>query len=157
MSESLRVHLLREAKRFVRSASQISGVTRIAVLGSLLTGKESPKDADLLVTIGEGVDTHALAAAGRRLKGRAQNRNAGADIFLCSVAGEYLGRTCSYKDCRPRMACRGRCCGFGSRICDDLDDLRLDRRLVLEPPLEVWPEVVERAWIPPDVRSILLE
>jgi hypothetical protein len=33
----------------------------------------------------------------------------------------------------------------------------LDRRLVLEPPLEVWPEVVERAWIPPDVRSILLE
>lgn len=157
MDEPLRAYLLRETKRFVESASQVSGVIRIAVIGSLLTAKEVPKDVDLLVTIGERVDLHALATVARKLKGRAQNRNAGADVFLCSDAGEYLGRTCSYKDCHPRMACRGRHCGSGSWICDDLDELELDRALVSEPPLEVWPEVVKRAWIPSDVQGILLE
>ena len=156
-SQSVRVHLLTEVKRFAESASQLSGVSRIALIGSLLTGKELPKDADILVTVCEGVDMDALAAIGRRLKGRAQNRNAGADVFLCSPRGEYLGRTCSYRECHPRMACGGRQCGFGSRICDDLDNLCLARTVVAEPPLELWPKVVKRARIPEDVQSILLE
>lgn len=155
MSESLRIHLLREVKRFVQSASQLNGVRRISLIGSLVTEKNTPKDADVLVTIDETVDMDSLAALGRKLKGRAQSRGSGADIFLCATTGEYLGRTCSYKDCHPRMACLGRQCGRGTRLCDDFENVHLDAKVVSNPPLEVWPEVVKRAPMPRDVESIL--
>jgi hypothetical protein len=84
MSEGLpplREFLLREVLRFVRTASTIPGVTRIALVGSLATTKPNPKDADVLVSVTDDVDLARLATAGRTLKGRAQTRNSGADIF----------------------------------------------------------------------------
>ena len=56
MSEGLpplREFLLREVLRFVRTASTIPGVTRIALVGSLATMKPNPKDADVLVSIAD--------------------------------------------------------------------------------------------------------
>lgn len=156
VSDSLRLHLLREVRRFVQSASQLKGVTRLALIGSLVTEKNTPKDADVLVTIDETVDICSLAALGRKLKGRAQSRGSGADVFLCASIGEYLGRTCSYKDCHPRMACLGRQCGRGTRICDDLENVHLDAKIVSDPPLELWPAIVKRACVPGDVASILI-
>ena len=155
-SMSLRADLLDAVGQFVKAASRIPGVRRIALVGSLVTEKEHPKDADLLVTISDGIDMNPLAAAGRKLKGRMQGRNSGADIFLSSETGTYLGRTCSYRACHPRMACRGHQCGHGRRICDDLDVLTLDSALLNEPPLELWPAVVRRGQIPQDVERILL-
>ena len=153
---SLRTELLDAVGQFVRTASQIPGVQRIALVGSLVTDKEHPKDADLLVTISDGIDMNALAAAGRKLKGRMQGRNSGADIFLSSETGTYLGRTCSYRECHARVACRGHQCGRGTRICDDFDELNLDSALLSEPPLELWPAVVRRARIPQDVEWLLV-
>ena len=78
MSESLRQFLLNEIRQFVESASQLDGLSRIALVGSLVTEKENPKDADILITISESTDIDSLVALGRKLKGHAQSRNSGA-------------------------------------------------------------------------------
>jgi len=149
--------LLRELARFVRAAIRVRGVMRIAVVGSLTTAKIDPKDADVLVTIAEDADVRALAALGRKLKGVTQSRNKGADIFLASSDGRYLGRTCGYRECHPRVACRGQQCGRGLHICNDLHDVDLDARLVAEPPVELWPQIVLRVEVPTDMRQLLIE
>ena len=56
-------------------------------MGSLVTSKAIPKDADVLVTINATMDLGELARAGRRLKGSAQTINLGADIFLADMTG----------------------------------------------------------------------
>lgn len=153
----LRTFLLQEVKRFANDARKIRGVYRIALVGSLMTDKPNPKDADLLVTNDAQIDIAALCRLARRLKGRGQSRNSGADIFLCNSEGKYLGRTCSWKECHPRVACRGSNCGKGGRICNDLDVVRLDSRIIVEPPLEIWPTMVARRQVPMDVQKELLD
>ncbi len=86
MSE-IREYLLTEVRIFIDKAQKLEGVHRIALVGSLATNKPNPKDADVLVTIDNSVDMDLLAEFGRRLKGRGQNKNSGADIFLCSPEG----------------------------------------------------------------------
>ena len=137
------------------NASKLSGVTRIALLGSLVTNKVNPKDADVLVTIETDVDLDSLAAFGRRLKGKGQSRNSGADIFLCNSHADYIGRTCSFKDCHPRIRCSGAQCARGTKICDDFDVIRLSREIILEPPLVLWPSIAHRQPLPEDVEEIL--
>lgn len=87
---TIRPHLLTGVLRFVQAARQIDGVLQIALIGSLTTNKPDPKDADLLVKVADDADLVPLAAAGRELKGYAQQQNRGADIFLCSAEGIYL-------------------------------------------------------------------
>lgn len=48
---SLRAFLLEGVLRFTQSVGGMPGVTRIALVGSLVTEKVMPKDADLLVTV----------------------------------------------------------------------------------------------------------
>jgi len=151
----IRGYLLDALVEFIRAAAKVQGVARIAVIGSLTTDKPSPKDADVLVTIADRADLEALSRLGRKLKGAAQARNLGADIFLASTSGDYIGRTCSYRECHPRVACFGSECGSGRWICRDLDNLRLPRHLVAEPPVEVWPQVVVRAVLPADTGRVL--
>jgi hypothetical protein len=155
---SIRGFLLSEALRFVLQARSCAGVSRIALIGSLASTKPDPKDVDLLLTVADNADLTALAAAGRQLKGRVQARNHGADIFLAGPMGRYIGRTCHYRDCRPgvRVACQARRCGYRPFLCDDLDVLRLPSALAEAPPLELWPKVVRRAPIPPDVEERLV-
>ena len=151
----IREFLLREVLRFVRSASSISGVTRIALVGSLITGKPNPKDADVLVTVTDDVDFARLAAAGRALKGRAQTRNSGADIFLANSSG-YIGRICHWKQCWPRRACRAQHCGRTEHLNDDLHVVNLSMDMVHSPPVELWPRLVSRVNLPQDVQDVLL-
>ena len=99
--ESTRMFLLAEVRHFVERARGCPGVRRIALVGSLVTDKEDPKDADVLVEVDDDADLTALAAAGRKLKGRAQSRNKGADIFLADPSGNYIGRTCHWRECYP--------------------------------------------------------
>jgi len=150
--------LLGEVLRFVRSARRCPGVTRISLVGSLATAKANPKDADVLVTVADNADLTPLATAGRRLKGRAQGQSAGADIFLASPVGKYIGRICSWRECRPfiRVACDAAHCGARAFLHDDLQVVTLDSKLIAAPPIDLWPTVTRRAEVPADVESLLL-
>lgn len=65
-----REDLLQAVLRFVREARNCQGVLRIALIGSLTTSKPLPKDADVLVTIEDGLDLGPLAARAAVSKGR---------------------------------------------------------------------------------------
>jgi len=155
----IRAFLLSEVLDFVHRARKCAGVTQIALVGSLATDKRDPKDADVLVTVDDGADLSTLATAGRRLKGRAQSQNKGADIFLANRSGNYIGRTCHWRECAPgiRMSCDARHCGIRPFLHDDLDTVKLDAALVRSPPIELWPSVVRRVPVPRDVEELLLK
>ncbi|MGH7628308.1 MAG: DUF6932 family protein [Gemmatimonadales bacterium] len=156
-SLSARDRLLAEAARFVRKARDLPGVRRIALLGSVLTGKSEPKDVDLLVWIDETADLGVLATLARRLQGRLQSCGRGADVFLADERGEYLGRTCPWKECRPglRVACDAQHCGRRPHLHDDLRAIRLEPEMLSAPPLELWPEITRRCEVPADVERML--
>jgi hypothetical protein len=157
-SQSIRSFLLLEVLRFVKYASRCEGVRRVALVGSLARQKADPKDADVLVVVEDHLDLAPLAAAGRRLKGRAQSRNKGADIFLADPHGAYIGRTCHWRECGPgiRASCDARNCGRRPFLHDDLDDVTLDAALITAPPLDLWPNVVCRVELPRDVELELV-
>jgi uncharacterized protein DUF6932 len=156
---SIRGFLLSEVLRFVERARACPGVRRIALVGSLARDKDDPKDADVLVTIDDDADLASLATAGRRLKGRAQSRNKGADIFLANPSGNYVGRTCHWRECYPgiRASCDARHCGRRAFLHDDLDSVMLDAALIRAPPLELWPNIVRRVELPNDVETELVQ
>jgi hypothetical protein len=156
---SIRGFLLSEVLRFVKFAHTCQGVRRVAVIGSLARNKDDPKDADVLVTVQDNADLAPLAAAGRRLKGRAQSKNRGADIFLADPSGNYIGRTCHWRDCHPgvRASCDARHCGRRQFLHDDLDDVTLDAAIINAPPLELWPNIVRRIELPKDVEEQLVQ
>jgi hypothetical protein len=157
-SVEVRATLLQLTCEFVLSARRLPGVLRIALLGSLLTTKPRPKDADVLVTIDDGMDLVALARMGRRLKGSTQARlNSGADVFLATSGAHYIGRICHYRECHPRVLCRARHCGAVPHLADDLDVVDLSCELLATPPLEVYPTISARVAIPADVERLLLE
>jgi hypothetical protein len=160
MSESSghRSELLSAVARFVEAACLCPGVLRIALVGSLTTGKPNPKDADVLVTVTEEAELAPLAQAGRRLKGAAQSLNLGGDIFLANAQEEYIGRTCHWKRCGPgiRVACQAEHCGRRPFLYDDLQVLRLDPALIEHPPVVLWPSVVRRGPLPPDVEKLVI-
>ena len=156
-SEGHRQQLLDGLRRFVESVSQITGVRRIAILGSIVTDKPDPKDIDLLVVVADDADLAPLATYSRRLQGHAQNVNRGADVFLADERGTYIGRACHWKDCRPgvRRACHALHCGRRPYLHDDLDAIRLNGTLILSPPVTLWPYVERRRQLPPDVEEVV--
>src|SRR2546426_9436142 len=101
--EGHRQQLLDGLRRFVTSVRQLPGVKSIALLGSIVTTKPDPKDIDVLVVVGDDADLAPLATCARRLQGQAQSFNRGADVFLADEQGTYIGRTCHWRDCRPRV------------------------------------------------------
>jgi len=122
----IRSVLLRAVVKFVIRAQTFPGISRIALVGSLTTPKLNPKDADLLVTVSDDADLKPLATAGRQLKGALQSHSHGADIFLANSSGDYIGRTCSWKDCRPgiRIRCKALNSGLRPYLYDDLEVIR---------------------------------
>src|SRR5258708_7153801 len=128
----IRARLLGDGLKFVRTARHLPGVVRIALIGSLASPKEAPKDIDVLVTVTDECDLAALAMAGRRLKGQSQSYNCGADIFLANADQRYIGRICHWKECRPgiRASCDACHCGRRMYLHDDLDDVKLDESVV---------------------------
>jgi predicted nucleotidyltransferase len=152
-----RRELLALATEFIASAAVMPGVRRIAVLGSIVTPKEDPKDIDLLVEISDTLDLATLARLGRRLKGRAQSLGRGADVFLADAGGTYIGRTCLWRECRAgiRRSCDADHCGRRPHLHDDLSAVCLEPSLIKAPPLDVWPEVIVRIALPADVAEWL--
>jgi hypothetical protein len=152
-----RAVLLAEVLAFVRAAAVCPGVIRIALVGSLATPKPIPKDADVLVTLEDGVDLTALATVARRLKGRTGAINLGADIFLCDPAGRYFGRICGYRECHARVLCEAHHCGERDHLNDDLHLVTLGPELTRSPPFVLWPEIHRARKAPQDVERLLLE
>jgi len=154
---TIRQRLLEAALWFVQSAARLPGVQRIALLGSILSDRPSPKDVDLVVYVADDADLAPLASLARRLKGRLQSQNRGADVFLADERRRYLGRTCSWKVCRPgvRASCHALHCGRRPYLHDDLTTVRLSDSLTAAPPLELWPEVVRRCQVPSDVEQLV--
>lgn len=157
--DELRRSLLVLAAEFITGVRELPGVLRLALLGSIVTEKVSPKDIDLLVTIGDNCDLQLLATRARRLKGRAQSLGSGADVFLADADGVYLGRTCQWRTCRPgiRVACDASHCGRRPFLHDDLRTLALSPAVVSAPPLELVPRVVVRSVLPADVADWLAQ
>ena len=153
----IRAFLITETFRFIGRAMAMPGVRRIALVGSLTKEKLDPKDADILVTVDDDADLTGLATAARKLKGTAQTKNKGADIFLASPDGRYIGRICHWRECGPgiRTSCDARRCGGRHFLHDDLDDVALGSMLVNEPPVEVWSALVCRRAVPSDLMSYL--
>jgi hypothetical protein len=158
-ANELRVRLICEAFAFARAASDVPGVRRISLLGSILTTRADPKDVDLLVRVADDADLTGLAACARRLKGRTQAFNRGADVFLVNAGGRYLGRTCHWKVCGPgvRVACDALHCGARPYLHDDLGTIELPATLVARPPLDLWPTVERRCDLPADVARLLAD
>lgn len=156
---TIRAVLLSEVRQFVERARFFAGVRRIALIGSLATQKNDPKDADVLVTVDDDADLAQLATLGRRLKGHAQSRNKGADIFLSDPSGSYIGRICRWRECYPgvRVSCDARHCGRRAFLHDDLDAVTLDEALIKTPPIELWPKIVRRVELPGDVETLLAQ
>lgn len=156
-SEGHRQQLLAAVRRFVVAARQIAGVRRIALLGSIVTTKPNPKDIDVLVVVADDADLTPLATCARRLQGQAQGFNRGADVFLADERGTYIGRTCHWRECRPgvRLACDALHCGRRPYLHDDLDAITLNSRLVLSPPVTLWPDVERPGELPADVEAVV--
>lgn len=128
-------------------------------MGLLATPKVTPKDADVLVSVASDCELDRVAKAGRALKGHAQTRNSGADIFLASPDGQYIGCTCGWRECRPgiRVACRALHCGEVQFLNDYLQVVSPAPTLIAAPPIDLWPHVVCRLDVPADVEQWLLE
>lgn len=137
--QDIRAFLITEAFRFVDQIILLPGIQRIAMLGSLTTAKTNPKDIDILITVDDDTDLTKLATAARRLKGIAQSKNKGADIFLANTKGQYIGRVCQWRNCGPhfRTTCNAYHCGQRHYLHDDFGDITLASDLVKEPPLEI--------------------
>lgn len=154
-----RDELIRLVLDFVRSARSLASVRDIALVGSLCTRKQFPKDADLLVSVRDGADLAPLAALSRRLQGKAQGLGHGADIFLTSENNQYLGRICPWKHCAPgiRVSCDALHCGRRPFLHDDTDTIYLKPEVVQAPPVRLWPTIRFGPGVPDDLRWLLLE
>lgn len=155
---TIRAQLISEVLLFVRNASKLPDITRIALIGSLTTDKPEPKDADVLVTVTENADLAPLAKLGRQLSGHAQSFGRGGDVFLANPNNDYLGRTCPWTRCEPgiRISCDALHCGSRAYLHDDLKTIRLKKELVTTPPLILWPQIHARLPVPEDVQQGLL-
>ncbi|MEM9358222.1 MAG: hypothetical protein AAGB04_18640 [Pseudomonadota bacterium] len=103
------------------------------------------------------MDLVRIARIGRQLQGGLQRYNLGADIFLADASGSYIGRVCSYRECRTRMACRAEHCGWHPHLNDDLHVVTLSSELIATPPVELWPRVGRNCSVPEDVELHLIE
>ncbi len=154
---TIRERFLDEAARFVRAASAIPGVLRIALVGSIVTDKANPKDIDLLVTVADEADLAPLASSARRLQGKLQGLNHTADVFLADERGRYLGRTCPWRECWPdiRQACDALHCGRRPYLHDDLATVTLNAEIIAAPRVLVWPRAECFGPVPRDVERFL--
>lgn len=149
----LRHKLLDEVLIFMQAASHLPGIIRIALIGSLTTEKPDPKDADMLVTVIDNADLTQLATVARKLQGHAQSFGRNGEVFLADSQHHYLGHTCPWKRCGPgiRASCEAWNCGRHLFLYDDLDNVKLAEKVIAEPPVELWPQVITRVPVPDDL------
>ena len=158
MISDYRSKLLILVREFYQSAIKLKGIYRIALIGSLITDKEKPKDVDVLITISDDMNLIHLAKISRRLQGKAGGISSGADIFLTNQEPQYIGRVCEWKDCRPgiRVRCDALNCGRREYLHDDLQTITLSKEIILNPSVILFPKVKRNSIIPIDVEKELI-
>lgn len=154
----IRTIFIQHALEFAEQLSRKQGVLRVAIVREITQPVKEPEILCLLVTISEEAPIRPIADIGRKLAGRmlSMPRAAGSDLFLANEQHEYLGRTCLYRECHPRVRCEGNQCN-GSYICNDFHVFTLEKEVIQSPPVEVFPRVVIRDRIPNDLRRALEE
>ncbi len=161
----IRGRLISETLTFVRrligleNEPPMNGLIRISLIGSLATSKPDPKDIDLLLTVSDDMALAPLASRTRRLRTNVESIDRSVDIFLCNPGGEYIGRVCKRRDCRPggRLRCHALHCGRRPFLHDDLQLISLPHSLIALPPVDLWPRLTVRADIPVDLEIGLIE
>jgi hypothetical protein len=159
-NKPIRPQMIEAGLESVLKMSKLPGVLRIAILGSLTTKKEDPKDIDILVTVRDECDLVPLATLSRKLIGRMQSLSHGADVFLANPAGEYIGRICIWKTCAPgvRVGCDALNCGRRPHLHDDFLSVELSEKIIATPPLELWPQITVRCEpLPTDLKEGLID
>ena len=77
---------------------------------------------------------------------------------MTNVLGHYIGRTCSWKECRSgaRMSCDALNCGQRQYLHDDLQAVTLSQETI-DGALQLWPTVEKRVGLPEDLKSVVAE
>ncbi len=148
--------LLLAAKWFFDKAIKLETITRIALIGSICTGKKHPKDIDILVTLAPGAEIAPISKLKRQMSGRIQRGLLGADIFLLEE-GRYIGRPCRFCEPHPRAACThdGLRCNFNRPfLCDTSHSFELKDEVITSPPITLYPEFQARVNVPADVQIV---
>ncbi len=158
MIDQYRDNLIQLVYEFYISCLKINEVKRIALVGSILTQKEKPRDVDLLLTIPDDLDLTRLAKISRVLQGKSGQLGGGADVFVANLRNEYLGRICIWKVCKfgVRMRCDADNCGRREYLHDDLSVIKLPKELIDSPSLILFPKIVCNVIIPLDVEEGLI-
>ncbi len=155
MASLERATLISAGVEFIERIRTIRGVSRIALVVSILTEKTNPKDIDFVLTVSSDADYRLIATIGSKLKGGVQARNLGADIFLATPEHNYIGRTCSHRQCHYRAGCDGFDCRPNSWIKTDLHIISLDHALIAKPPLTIWPTLESNVALPNDIEEMV--
>lgn len=148
--------LLLAAKWFFDKAIKLETITRIALIGSICTGKKHPKDIDILLTIAPDADIAPISRLKRQMSGRIQKGLLGADIFLMEE-GRYIGRPCRFREPHPRVACAHdelRCNINRPFLCDTSCSFELKNEGITSPPITLYPEFQARIKVPADVQVV---
>lgn len=157
LATSGREHLLKAAGWFVREASKLEEVERIALIGSLCADQERPKDLDLLVTVKPGASVDTVATLIRKLQGRISRGSLGADVFIAD-GPRYAGRACHYREPWLRRACAEKrlCCAEGRLfLCNTSGNFSLGQDVIDDPPVVLWPDAACAVGAPDDVRALV--
>src|SRR5262245_60869685 len=92
------------------------------------------------------------------MSGRLQQHNLGSVVYLANRSGVCIGRVCHWKECAPgiRLSCEALNCGLREYLYDDPQSLRLNKTLIANPPLVLWPKIVTHVKLPEDVQDELI-
>src|SRR5207249_11341757 len=89
----VRDSLLEAALWFVQSAARLSGIRCIALIGSIVSDRPSPKDIDLVVYVADDADLAPLASTARRSRvGSRARTGAQTCSWQTSAATTWVGR-----------------------------------------------------------------
>jgi len=148
--------LLLAAQWFFNRAIKLESITRIALIGSICTDKQHPKDIDILLTIKPDADISSISKLKRQMSGRSQRGLLGADIFLMEE-GSYIGRPCRFREPHPRVGCAqdGLRCDFDRPfLCDTSNSFELKNEVITSPPIILYPRLLAARKIPADIQAV---
>jgi predicted nucleotidyltransferase len=154
-----RIKMVNVVKEFLPAIKRTNGVKFIGLIGSLTRDSPEPKDIDMVVCVTPSADLPELGTVCKRIAGRMMQIGKGVDMFVYDdLSGEYVGRICQYRDCRPGIRrCRADHCRMRPYLKDDLSTIRLPAFVRKNVPVELHPTLrYNPPEAPEDVSEILL-
>ena len=156
-SKTDRESLLYALNWFLDEVKQFKEVRQVALIGSICTNKPNPKDIDLLISIKPKTDLKKLATLRRKTQGRIGQGLLGTDMFIVED-GRYLGRLCRYREPWPRVVCCNDnliCDRTRNYLCNTSNNFSIDKSIINNPPITIYPKFSTTIEIPNDVGKVL--